>query len=118
MPIPESVRAALGVPSERVYGADRYSTAAALAEYAFEEGWTTMADAGVATGIAFPDGLTGGAALGVSDGVLLLTRSTSLPFASESALSRHLLDVTDVRIIGGSQAASAGVEDRVNQILR
>jgi lactocepin len=118
VPVPESVRNDLGIPSERVYGADRYGTAAALAEYAFEQGWTTMADVGVATGIAFPDGLTGGAALGSADGVVLLTRPTGLSLASEFALSRHVLDVTDVQVLGGTQAVSAGVEQRIGQLLQ
>lgn len=116
--IPESVRAALGIPSERVYGSDRYGTAAGLADYAFARGWTDMGNVGVATGLDFPDGLTGGASLGQADGTILLTRQSNLPAATDSALSRHVLDVTDVGVLGGTTAVSASVEQRIGQLLQ
>lgn len=73
----------LGFDTERIWGTDRYRTAAALADTFFDPG---IRRALVATGEAFPDALSGVAAAGSLDSPLLLTRTESLPPSTSAAL--------------------------------
>ena len=59
---------------ERVSGADRYATAAAVAARFFNEGGPV----GLASGETFPDALAGGRRMGALGGPLLLTPSRQL----------------------------------------
>jgi peptidoglycan/xylan/chitin deacetylase (PgdA/CDA1 family) len=62
----------------------------------------------VATGLAFPDGLTGGAAAAVRDGPVLLVRPDSIPPATAAQLQR--LAPSRVVIVGGTGVISGAVE--------
>jgi putative cell wall-binding protein/peptidoglycan/xylan/chitin deacetylase (PgdA/CDA1 family) len=109
--VSEAVRTALGAyttgPVTRVSGADRYATAAALSSLAYPSGATT---AYVATGAAFPDALSGGAAAGVQSAPMLLTRSTALPDSTRQELERlDGLGLTRIMVVGGSGAVSSAV---------
>ena len=100
----------------RVSGATRYDTAAAVAQYGVDEGllWNGV---GLATGQAFPDGLAGGAAMGMQRTVLLLTPTSSLASAAEAKLKANKDDIESVRFLGGTGAVSSGVEAKVDSIL-
>jgi len=113
-----SVKSALGTANvTRVGGADRYETAALVAEHGVSAGmhWDGV---GIATGAAFPDALSGGAMLGSFDSVLLLTPAASLAPAAEQRLSSHEAQIGTVHFIGGTGAVSQSVRDRVAQVLQ
>lgn len=106
--VSETVRTALATYTTgsvtRVSGADRYATAAALSQVAHPSGSTT---AYVATGAAFPDALSGGAAAGVQSAPMLLTRSTTLPDSTRQELERLAPD--RIMVVGGIGAVSSAV---------
>jgi len=102
-----SVAGALGVPYVRWEGSDRYSTAVQVATGALGRGWTTYAHVGLATGLQYPDGLTGATEAGVAGGVLLLTQPTALPPVTRAALIAHQPDITSSSVYGGTPAISA-----------
>jgi putative cell wall-binding protein len=87
---------------ERVYGADRYGTAAAVAE-----DWPTARDVYVATGEAFPDALTGSALAAHTGSPVLLVRSATVPASTMGSLQR--LDPARIFVLGGPVAVSDAV---------
>ena len=103
--ISEAVRQQLG--AERISGADRYATAAALASS------TSAADeptALLASGENFADAVAGGPAAARRNAPLLLTRPACMPQPTADALARWGTDA--VVVLGGqaavSDAAAAG----------
>jgi len=94
---------AAGAPVTRLFGADRYATAAAIAAE-LPPSDTVY----VATGQAFADALAGAARAGALDAPLLLVTSDGLPAATAAALTS--LAPTQIRLLGGESAVSAGVE--------
>ena len=89
----------------RQSGADRYGTAAAVAEKTFPHGVKT---AYLASGEDFPDALAGVPAAALQNGPLLLTRPGALPTSTSNALSE--LGVENVIVLGGDNAVSERVE--------
>lgn len=87
----------------RIAGTDRYATAAAIVRDAFPSAPVVY----VATGEAFPDALSGGAAAAVQGGAVLLVRAASIPAATRAELLR--LAPARIVIVGGTSAVSAGV---------
>lgn len=88
----------------RLYGADRYATAAAISRATFPSG------AGVvylATGANYPDALAAGAAAARANAPILLTSTSSLPGATAAELSR--LHPSQIIVMGGTGAVSDGV---------
>ena len=77
--VQQQVEAMPGISTSRIAGANRYETAARVAETACASGWTTGPYIGVATGTNFPDAIGGGAVAGAMGGVLVLTRPAHLP---------------------------------------
>ena len=95
---------------ERLAGADRYATAAAVAQFGVD-GCMTWHGVGLASGTVFPDALSGGAMLGVHRSVLLLTSPAALSPATRTALETHVTDIAGaLHIIGGTAAVSSEVE--------
>jgi putative cell wall-binding protein len=88
----------------RLYGADRYETAAAISAAAFDPG---PAVAYIATGTNFPDALVGAAAAGTDDAPLLLTTKDALPDATKAELGR--LKPKGLVILGGTGVISSAV---------
>jgi putative cell wall-binding protein len=93
--------AAAVAPVTRLAGADRYATAAAVA------GTQHVAVVYLATGTAFPDALSGGAAAAREGAPLLLTRPDLLPATTRTAL--QVLQPDRVVLLGGTQAIEAAV---------
>ena len=89
---------------DRLWGANRYGTAAAVSAAAFEE----ADEAFVALGTNFPDALVAAAAGGHMDAPVLLTRSDSLPAETIAELIR--LDPQTVYVVGGTAVISPAVE--------
>lgn len=106
--ISDAVAAELGTiaPVQRVAGADRYATAAAVAETV-----SNPSVAYVASGAGFADALAGGAAAATEGGVLLLTAQDAVPDATVAALER----ISPVRIVvlGGTAAVSDAVVEQL-----
>ena len=88
----------------RVYGANRYETAASVAEVYFLPR-ATLALA--ATGLNFPDALAGAALAGRLWSPILLVAPTSLPPSTASALD--YLKPPEIDVLGGTGAVSNGV---------
>ena len=87
---------------ERLGGADRYATSAAVTAFAFEG---EQASAYVATGTNYPDALAGAAAAG-RDGVpLVLVPGTCVPPTVDDELDRMAPD--ELFLLGGESVVSA-----------
>ncbi len=85
----------------RIGGADRWETAALVSRRFFPAGPETVY---VATGRAYPDALTGGAAAGVMSAPMLLTDRGAVPPALAAELRR--LDPDRILLLGGTAAVS------------
>lgn len=101
------------VPSatvERVAGADRFGTAAALSAR-----FVDSADAAfVVTGLNFPDALAVGPAAALEDAPTLLATSKTLPAATATELAR--LRPSVVYVIGGPDVVGDTVASRISSI--
>lgn len=110
----EAVRATLpDADTRRVAGADRFDTAARIADLA-ERRWRAagleVADRVVlASGEAFPDALAAGPLVAATRTPLLLTRADALPDATRAALDDR--PEADVLVVGGPTAVAPGVAD-------
>lgn len=89
----------------RVFGPDRYATAAAVSAHAF----TTAATVHLATGLAFADALAAGPAAAMAPGPILLARTTCIPTATDTEIAR--LGATRVVILGGTAALAPPIAD-------
>lgn len=96
--------------TKRIAGADRYATSVEIAKEFQANEWTFFA-----TGLDYPDALTGGAAAAAQDSPLLLTRDNKLPSVVNEYVTANPTDKNV--IIGGTAAISAGVEDTLKNIL-
>lgn len=106
-----------GATVKRINGADRYETAAMFAEFAVEQGWASYTVTGLATGAAFPDALSGGAALGKVNGVLLLTPRDTLAVPTSDVLTARADVIIYLRTLGGSAAVSLDVQAAAEAIV-
>lgn len=89
-------------------GSDRYAAAARIALDTFGADVDTVY---VASGTAFPDALAGGALAGTQDAPVLLTRRSSLPDATASALAT--LRPRRIVVLGGTAAVSSAVRSEL-----
>lgn len=89
---------------DRLAGADRYATAAAVSAASFSAG---VPVAYVATGANFPDALAAGAAAARRGGPVLLVTSGNIPPATASELAR--LRPAEIKVVGGASIVSDGV---------
>src|SRR5690606_10850479 len=88
----------------RIAGANRYATAAALSASAYPSGAT---DVMIATGADFPDALAGSATAGRFGMPVLLTMPTQLPAQTTAELNR--LKPQRIWVLGGTSVISEGV---------
>jgi hypothetical protein len=95
------------------YGKTRYETAAMVASR-----FDNKARVGLATGLAYPDALTGGAYMATANGPLLLTDPKVLSDATGSALKTVAATTTGVDIFGGNKAVTDAVAATVASILK
>lgn len=93
-----------GPVPQRLSGADRYATAAAISASRFAPG---VPVAHVVTGSGFADALVAGVAAGLDGGPVLLTTRTSLPKATAAELDR--LSPDTIVVVGGQAAVSDAV---------
>jgi putative cell wall-binding protein len=98
----------------RLGGANRYETAAMVAEAGIgARGELSWDGSGLATGLNFPDALAAGPMLAVNDSVLLLTRPTTLPSETAAKLRANAGAIDSMFIFGDTNAVSASVEAQV-----
>jgi putative cell wall-binding protein len=96
-----------------VVGADRYATAVAVATQFF----TAPTKIGVASGAAFADALSGGAALAHLGGPLVLSDPGTLSPATGTYLKANAATLTNAWLFGGVNALSASVQTAVGVSL-
>ena len=94
-------------------GASRYATAVAVASSLF----SAPTHAGVASGVTFPDALTGGAFEAHAGGPLLLTDPNALPPQTSSYLASVKATVDAENTFGGTAAVSVAVQNQVSSAL-
>ncbi len=98
--------ATVAVPTaQSISGVDRYDTAVKVAEKFF----TSPTTVGLASGVNFPDGLTGGAHIGRHGGPLVLTDPNALPAFTSAYLTSVAATVTSAFVYGGVNAISTNV---------
>ncbi|MGN6245486.1 MAG: cell wall-binding repeat-containing protein [Motilibacteraceae bacterium] len=110
-----------GLPvSASFVGADRYATAAKVAEYFYGNTNTAQGPliAGLASGVAFPDALAGGLDAAYVGAPMLLTKPTALSPASSTFLSRYRASIAEVDIYGGTGVVSSGVASAALTAIR
>jgi len=96
----------------RMFGADRYGTAAAVSKAAYPSGTETVF---IASGRDFPDALVAGSVASSHQAPILLTQPGGLPAATRNELAR--LKPSKVIILGGPVAVSAAVENQLKSIV-
>lgn len=94
----------------RIAGDDRFQTAIDISQN-FEPGGERVY---VANGLNYPDALSAAPAAGHFGAALLLTPPNTLPANVAAELER--LDATEIILVGGVDAVSAGVEDALAEI--
>nr|WP_306254565.1 cell wall-binding repeat-containing protein [Ornithinimicrobium cryptoxanthini] len=108
--VSNGVYATLGADS-RLAGDDRWETNVAItASYAAD-----APRAYVASGLTWPDALTGAALAGSEGAPMLLTHPDALPGVIKTELNR--LSPADATIFGGPASVSHAVEDELNALL-
>lgn len=98
--------------TSEVAGANRYETALAASRAAFDSDGAAVAI--VASGENWPDALGASALAGAVRGPVLLTKPRSLPDGLASEIQR--LGVTEVLVVGGPEAVSAAVAQRISAL--
>ncbi len=97
---------------ERVFGPNRYGTAAEISRTRFPD---TAGTVYVANGLDFPDALAGGPAAARDDGALLLVRQDSVPPETVAEVER--LAPQEIVVLGGAGAVSDGVVTALEQLV-
>ncbi len=106
-----------GMTAVRIDGANRYETAAKVAEWGVSELGMRWDGVALATGTNFPDALAGGPAQGYSGSVLLLTDPKTLSSAARTALEANAGEIRGIRFLGATAALSQAVRDAANDCL-
>lgn len=112
----EAVPAAAPAPAPGVTrhgGADRYAVAAAISRGTFAAGAKVVY---VATGLNFPDALSGAAVAGRSGSPLLLVPGTSIPAVVAAELTR--LGPERIVVLGGAASVTDSVLSQLGQYAR
>jgi putative cell wall-binding protein len=110
--VSSSVQTSLGAYSQAVgrrAGADRYATAALVSSTTFPNGAAT---AFVASGVDFPDALSGSSPAALTPGPMLLVLPSCMPDATAQELTR--LESTTIVVIGGTAAVSDAAAQRAS----
>ena len=106
-----SAAGATGLTVTRVSGADRYATAASIADAGWPNALPANSTLLLATGATFPDAVAGAAAAGHLGVPLLLTSSSALSPSAAAEIDR--LKPTRVALLGGTAALSDAVSQQV-----
>ncbi|MFB2554238.1 cell wall-binding repeat-containing protein [Herbiconiux liangxiaofengii] len=101
-----------GVDVERIGGADRFEVSRNLAAYAFP----SASGAYVATGLNFPDALSASGAGGHLGRPVVLVNGGASSIDGSTAALLESLKVTDVRIAGGPNSVSDGIQSSLDAL--
>lgn len=113
--VSSAVAAALPSPV-RVAGKDRFATSRAVADWAANAGVLGRGDLGVATGLSFPDALSGGVLMAGLRGAMVLSGGSSADF---DAWLRGVGDTCGrLDVFGGDASVPAPLAARVLTALR
>jgi len=97
----------------RVYGESRYATAANIATRFFAAGSTSTVF--LATGLNYPDALSGGPVSGMLGAPLLLSTTNTVPPETLSAIKK--LGATKVVLLGGTGVLSNSLESQIRNAV-
>lgn len=98
------------LPVVRLAGADRYEASAAISKASFPASVTTVY---IASGITFPDALSGAAAAASKGSPVLLATTTGIPSATRSELSR--LKPQKIILLGGTGTLNNDVQTELKK---
>jgi putative cell wall-binding protein/Tol biopolymer transport system component len=115
--IGESVMTALSAYSptiKRIGGADRFEVSASVSASTFGLSGAETPVAYVASGVTFPDALSGSAAAGSAGGPVLLVTKDSIPASVAAELRR--LRPGRIVVLGGTEAVGALVQVSLSEI--
>ncbi|MDR1088509.1 MAG: cell wall-binding repeat-containing protein, partial [Coriobacteriales bacterium] len=104
---------------ERLGGADRYETSTLIAKFTIEHVGPAFYDSvAVATGLDFPDALSGGALAGINHTVLLLADETTSNgyHGIDNFLRGNKDSINTGYVLGGPSAVSYDLLDEINSI--
>ncbi|MGZ6343915.1 MAG: cell wall-binding repeat-containing protein [Candidatus Limnocylindrales bacterium] len=96
----------------RLFGPDRYGTAAAISQAIFDPG---VPAAYIATGLNFPDALAGSAAAGFVGGPILLVQTNEVPIATANELQR--LEPDQIYVLGSSSVVTDQVANGIGPFI-
>ena len=117
--VSEPVMAELGHQygnAERWAGSDRYRTAQAIADRA--TGYGMLSDDLVGVAARLPDALAGGAMVGQTRGVLLVSDGEDLTPSTGNWLGAHKTSVEKCYVIGGEKSVTPRVKSAINAKLQ
>ncbi|WP_426516226.1 cell wall-binding repeat-containing protein [Diaminobutyricibacter sp. McL0618] len=100
--------------TSRLFGSDRYETAAAISRHGFTDP-AQVSTVVVAAGTDFPDALSAAPLAAKLAGPLLLTNPSSLPAATTTEIKR--LKPSKIVLIGGTGAVSTAVETTLKSLV-
>ncbi len=102
----------------RVWGENRYMTAAAVAQYGVDHGGMTWDGVALATGDDFADALAGGVMQGASNSVMLLTESDALSPIAAGKIKTNKADISLIKFVGGTAAIPQPVRDAAWTLIK
>ncbi|MBN2841025.1 MAG: cell wall-binding repeat-containing protein [Coriobacteriia bacterium] len=101
----------------RIWGANRYETAAEVATIGFNGLGMLMSRPALATGENFPDALAGGVLQGNDCSPLLLTRSATLSPEAAGVLEEYKDMIYEIRYLGGTTVLTPAVRTAAKALL-
>ncbi|MDO9108260.1 MAG: cell wall-binding repeat-containing protein [Coriobacteriia bacterium] len=113
----DSIRSITGVVPVRLSGSTRYETAISVADWAVITQAMRWDKAAIATGLDFPDAISGAVLQGRTRSVLLLTDPQALSPAVEQALDLHREAIFEVRFLGGEYVLTNELREQVIAVL-
>lgn len=106
----QAAKAAGGADKQRIFGANRFATASAVADAEAHTGGTVY----LAAGMDFPDALAASSAAGAAGGVVLLTLADEIPEPTRKALAA--LKPSELIVVGGYGAIEPEVLGEASRI--
>ena len=101
----------------RIGGVDRYETSLLIADWCKKEGVLGWDGLGVATGLNYPDALTGGALQGSTGSTMLLMDDTECGVRALSAIATNANEIQEVRWLGGSDVIVPSLRGKILEAL-
>ena len=119
-PSPTPTATATASPSgptvTRMFGANRYATAAKVSQYKTPTPGVGVPAVYIATGLQFPDALAGAPAAHGDNAALLLVQQNAIPAETQAELTR--IKPLKIYILGGTGVISTAVESALNSYDR